>query len=123
MKTILTLILTALLVACGSENEIETVEPNQSNTAVVAWADLSSSAEQKASLDLSREVAGCAWDVSLADLTITRESVTDGQVLLAFKYETTDGAFYSVTFGAVTHWLQIYEKQGFYRVGVSCIKT
>lgn len=112
MKTAIAFTSFLFLAACGSDDDqTKAIEQPRS---VVAYADIQEGGS--ADLNPSNE---CSWNVS--SLTVTSEFVSDGQGnQLSFEYETVDGAFYKATEGGVTRWLQVYEKQGFYRVGVSC---
>ncbi|HEY9664452.1 MAG TPA: hypothetical protein V6C65_38900 [Allocoleopsis sp.] len=114
MKKLLILIATLVFVACGSgtDNEETAVQPTHN----LAWANLSA-AEPTADIGFG----DCRIQASLEEANARTESeVVLGGVVLTYRYDTVDGAYYLSEDGSKS--LQVFEDQGYARVSISCPK-
>jgi uncharacterized lipoprotein YajG len=113
MKSLTTLALSLVLVACGSaEDEAAQTQPQPA--VQVAFADLT---EAQPTADIG--FAGCRSQATLDEVNARTDAqvVLGGQVL-TYRYNTQDGAYYLSEDGRRS--LQVFERQGFVRVSISC---
>jgi hypothetical protein len=109
----LILIATLFLTACGTEKE-ETVPVQPTHN--LAWANLSA-AEPTADVGFG----DCRIQTNLEEANgRTETEVVLGGVVLTYRYDTVDGAYYFSEDGSRS--LQVFEEQGYARVSISCPK-
>jgi hypothetical protein len=112
MKKLL-IVIALFLVACGSgtDKEETAVQPTHN----LAWANLS---ESEPTADIG--FGDCRIQTNLEEANARTESeVVLGGVVLTYRYDTVDGAYYLSEDGIS---LQVFEDQGYARVSISCPK-
>lgn len=116
MKSLTTLALSLVLVACGSAEDGATQTQATQPTVQVAFADLTEAAP---AADIG--FADCRTQTTLDEVNArTDTQAVIGGAVLTYRYDTQDGAYYLSEDGNRS--LQVFERQGFVRVSISCHK-